>query len=107
MLTNKQIRDRLFQSLFYSFYKKSVFLAFTLLIALLISSFMLIYIRFEYKQKLTQAQQHIVKKSDLDEQWSQIVLEYSSLAAPTSVEHFAQSSDMLLPDKNDIKFIKA
>ncbi|APC96206.1 cell division protein FtsL [Francisella frigiditurris] len=105
ILNNRQIRIRLFESLTNSFYKKGVIISFILLFILLLSAFSLIYIRFEYKLQLTQEKDLIVEDSKLDEQWSQIVLEYSSLATPTAVEGFAKDEGMMLPTKKDIVFI--
>jgi len=105
ILTNRQIRLRLFESLKNSFYKKNVIVSFTLLFILIISAFALIVVRFEYKLQLTQEKEIIVKNSVLDEQWSQIVLEYGSLATPTSIENFSIKEDMSLPTKSNIRFI--
>ncbi|QIV95799.1 cell division protein FtsL [Allofrancisella inopinata] len=105
MLTNRQIRIRLFESLRNSFFRKTVAISFVLLFILLVTSFSLIVLRFEYKIQLNEQKELIVEKTKLDEQWSQIVLEYSSLATPTAVESFAQKEHMSLPTKNDIKFL--
>jgi cell division protein FtsL len=105
ILTNRQIRIRLFESLKNSFLKKSVAVAFLLLFILLVTAFSLIVTRFHYKLELTQQKDLIVEESKLDEQWSQIVLEYSSLATPTSVEEFADKEDMVLPTKNEMEFL--
>ena len=107
MLTNRQIRIKLFESLKNSFYRKSVFISFVLMFCLLVSAFALIYVRFEYKMVLSQEKNIIVKNSELDEQWSQIVLEYGSLATPTAIENFTRSEEMSLPTKKNIKYIKA
>ncbi|AJC48758.1 cell division protein FtsL [Allofrancisella guangzhouensis] len=105
MLTNRQIRIKLFESLRNSFFKKTVIISFVLLFILLVTAFSLIVIRFEYKLQVNEQKELIVEKTRLDEQWSQIVLEYSSLATPTAVENFAQKEQMSLPTKNDIKFL--
>ncbi|KEI35531.1 cell division protein FtsL [Allofrancisella frigidaquae] len=105
MLTNRQIRIRLFESLRNSFFRKTVAISFVLLFLLLVTAFSLIVLRFEYKIQLNEQKELIVEKTKLDEQWSQIVLEYSSLATPTVVENFAQKEHMSLPTKNDIKFL--
>ena len=72
---------------------------------LLITAFSLIVTRFHYKLELNQQKDLIVEETRLDEQWSQVVLEYSSLATPTAVEVFADKENMSLPTKNDIKFL--
>ena len=105
ILTNRQIRIRLFESLKNSFFKKTVAIAFGLLFILLITAFSLIVTRFHYKLQLNQQKDLIVEEAGLDEQWSQVVLEYSSLATPTAVEAFADKEKMSLPTKNDIKFL--
>ena len=105
ILTNQQIRIKLFESLRNSFFKKIVAIAFTLLFILLITAFSLIVIRFHYKLQLNQQKDLIFEESRIDEQWSQVVLEYSSLVTPTAVETFADKEKMFLPTKNDIKFL--
>ncbi|MFT4693223.1 MAG: cell division protein FtsL [Francisella sp.] len=105
ILTNRQIRIKLFESLKNSFFKKTVAIAFGLLFVLLITAFSLIVTRFHYKLDLNQQKNLIVEEARLDEQWSQVVLEYSSLATPTAVEEFADKESMTLPTKNDIKFL--
>lgn len=107
ILTNRQIRIRLFESLKNSFLKKTVAIAFVLLFILLVTAFSLIVTRFHYKLELNQQKDLIVEQSKLDEQWSQIVLEYSSLATPTSVEEFAEKEKMFLPTKNELDFLGA
>ena len=71
----------------------------------MLSSLYLIVIRYEYKLKLTQEKNLIIGKSKYEEQYSQIVLEYSTLASPTAVENFADKEKMILPTANDIKII--
>ena len=105
ILTNRQIRIKLFESLRNSFFKKTVAIAFGLLFILLLTAFSLIVTRFHYKLELNQQKDLIVEEGRLDEQWSQVVLEYSSLATPTAVEEFADKEKMTLPTKNDIKFL--
>lgn len=105
MLTNRQIRIRLFESLKNSFLRKTVGISFVLLLILLITAFSLIVDRFEYKLQLNQQKELIVEDSKLDEEWSQIVLEYSSLAAPTAVEKFAEKENMSLPTKKNLRFL--
>ncbi|AXA34027.1 MULTISPECIES: cell division protein FtsL [Francisella] len=105
ILTNRQIRIRLFESLKNSFFKKTVALAFLLLFILLITAFSLIVTRFHYKLELSKQKDLIIEQAHLDEQWSQIVLEYSSLATPTSVEEFADKENMSLPTKNEMEFL--
>jgi cell division protein FtsL len=105
MLTNRQIRIRLFESLKNSFFRKTVAISFSLLFILLITAFSLIVVRFNYKLYLNQQKDLIVEKSKLDEQWSQIVLEYSSLAAPTAVEKFAEKEKMSLPTQKNMRFL--
>ena len=105
ILTNKQIRVKLFESLRNSFLKKTVAIALGLLFVLLLTAFSLIVTRFHYKLELNQQKDLIVEEAKLDEQWSQVVLEYSSLATPTAVETFADKEKMSLPTKNDIKFL--
>lgn len=105
MLTNRQIRIKLFESLKNSFFKKTVGISFGLLFVLLITAFSLIVVRFEYKLQLDRQKDLILENSTLDEQWSQIVLEYSSLATPTSVEKFAKKENMSLPTKKDLHFL--
>ena len=105
ILTNRQIRVKLFESLRNSFFRKTVVIAFGLLFVLLITAFSLIVTRFHYKLELNKEKDLIVEEAKLDEQWSQVVLEYSSLAAPTAVEEFADKEKMNLPTKNDIRFL--
>ncbi|ASG68102.1 cell division protein FtsL [Francisella halioticida] len=105
MLTNRQIRIRLFESLKNSFFRKTVGVSFVLLLILLITAFSLIVVRFEYKLQLNQQKELIVEDSRLDEEWSQIVLESSSLAAPTAVEKFAEKEKIFLPTKKDLRFL--
>jgi cell division protein FtsL len=105
ILTNRQIRIRLVESLKNSFLKKTVVIAFTLLFVLLVTAFSLIVTRFHYKLELNQQKDLIIEEARLDEQWSQVVLEYSSLATPTAVETFADKEKMALPTKKDIKFL--
>ena len=105
MLTNRQIRIRLFESLKNSFFRKTVGISFVLLLILLITAFSLIVVRFEYKLQLNQQKELIAEDSKLDEEWSQIVLEYSPLAAPTAVEKFAEKEKMSLPKKKDLRFL--
>ena len=105
ILTNRQIRIKLFESLRNSFFKKTVAIAFGLLFILLLTTFSLIVTRFHCKLELNQQKDLIVEEGRLDEQWSQVVLEYSSLATPTAVEEFADKEKMTLPTKNDIKFL--
>ncbi|WP_044247250.1 cell division protein FtsL [Francisella hispaniensis] len=105
MLTNRQIRIRLFESLKNSFLKKTVGISFGLLFILLITAFSLIVVRFEYKLQLNEQKNLILEDTRLDEQWSQIVLEYSSLATPTAVERFAQKEKMALPTRKTIGFL--
>ena len=76
-----------------------------LLLILLITAFSLIVVRFEYKLQLNQQKELIVEDSKLDEEWSQIVLEYSSLAAPTAVKRFAEKEKMFLPTKKNLRFL--
>lgn len=102
MLTNRQIRIRLFESLKNSFLKKTVGIAFVLLFVLLLTAFALIITRFEFKLLLNERKDLIVEQTQLDEQWSQIVLEYSSLATPTAVEKFAEKEKMSLPTQKSI-----
>lgn len=105
MLTNRQIRIRLFESLRNSFFKKTVGIAFILLFVLLVTAFSLIVTRFEFKLQLNERKALLLEDSRLDEQWSQIILEYSSLAAPTSIEKFAQDAKMSLPTKKNFRFL--
>ena len=105
MLTNRQIRIRLFESLKNSFLKKTISISFALLFVLLITAFSLIVVRFEYKMQLNEQKNLILEDTRLDEQWSQIVLEYSSLATPTTVDKFAQKEKMALPTLKNIGFL--
>ena len=102
ILNNNQIRVKLFESLKNSFFKKSVILAFILLFVLLVTGFSVIMVRFHYKLELNQQKDFILENEKLDEQWSQIVLEYSSLASPQAVENFARKEKMFLPGKDNI-----
>ncbi|GAB4221909.1 MAG: cell division protein FtsL [Francisella sp.] len=104
-LTNQQIRVKLFESLRNSFLKKTVIFCFFLLFVLLITAFSLVVVRFEYKLQLNEQKKLILESIDLDEQWSQIVLEYSSLATPTAVENFAKKENMVLPTSKNIGFL--
>ena len=54
ILTNRQIRIKLFESLRNSFFKKTVAIAFGLLFILLLTAFSLIVTRFHYKLELNQ-----------------------------------------------------
>ncbi|AIT09128.1 cell division protein FtsL [Candidatus Francisella endociliophora] len=105
MLTNRQIRIRLFESLKNSFFRKTVGISFALLFVLLVTAFSVIVVRFEYKLQLDKQKTLIVEDTKLDEEWSQIVLEYSSLATPTAVEKFAEKEKMSLPTKKDLRFL--
>ena len=103
--TNFQIRQKLFESLKNSFMRLEVIISFSLLFILLVTAFGVIVLRFEYKSLLNEQKNLIVKNAELDEQWSQIVLEYSSLASPTEVEDFADKEKMILPTKDNLKFL--
>ena len=105
ILTNNQIRARLFESLKTSLFKKSVLIVYSLLVVLIITAFSLVVVRFDYRLQLTKQKELIIKSDKLNEQWSQIVLEYSSLATPTAVEEFADKEKMSLPTVKNIVFI--
>ena len=105
MLTNNQIRTRLFESLKNSLMKKTVVVVYVLLVVLIVTAFFLISTRNNYRIELTKQKDLITESGRLDEQWSQIVLEYSSLAAPTAVEQFANKDGMALPTMKNIVFL--
>jgi len=104
-LDSKLFRKKFFDSFFHSFLNIRFITILALLTILFISAFILIVVRFNYKIYSNQEKNAIVEQNQLDEKWTQIVIEYSTLASTSQVEDYADESKMHLPTKKDIKYI--
>ncbi|MFZ9035015.1 MAG: cell division protein FtsL [Francisellaceae bacterium] len=101
-----EVRARLFQSLFSSILNFRVLFAFVLCVFLLCSAYLVVLVKFKHKQLLDQQQKQMVAREKLNDQWTQILLEYSTLASPGNVEDYAKAHDMHLPEAGEIKTLE-
>ncbi|KGP64152.1 cell division protein FtsL [Legionella norrlandica] len=77
---------------------KSLYMLVVLLVAVLVSAFMVIYSTNSYRLTLSQMQQEEQQTHFLQLQWGQLLLEQTSLATPARVEELAiEKLGMTLP----------
>ncbi|WP_119343292.1 cell division protein FtsL [Facilibium subflavum] len=105
-MTRAEVRAKLFQSLFKSIFDTKVMIAFAFCIILIASAFMVVVVKYQYKVLLDKEQKLYYQQEDLRDQWTQILIEHSTLASPTNIEHFAEKNNMHLPGVKEIKTIQ-
>ena len=105
-MTRAQVRKKLFQSFVKSVFNIRVIAAFCLCLLLLISAFMVVVEKYHYKVLLDKEQKLFYQREDLQDQWSQILIEHSTLASPTHVEDIAKNNNMHLPSIKETKTLK-
>ena len=105
-MTRKEVRGILIKSL------TSNILNFKILFLLLIfmlattSAFMVVVQKYHYKKLLDKEHSCYKRKQELLNQWTQISLEYNTLASPYNIEEFAKKRNMYFPSTKEIKIIK-
>ena len=104
-MTRTEVRDKLFKSLFKSLFNRKVIFAFILCLLLIVSAFMVVVIKYQYKVELDKEQKLYFEHEYLQNQWTQILIEHSTLASPTHVEEIAKENNMHLPTIKEIKTI--
>jgi cell division protein FtsL len=106
-LSRKEVREKLFESMRENFLNKKVLFIFLLSLILMCSAFAVIVTEFKYHNYLVKYQKAEKKKEALRIEWTQLLLEYSSLASPHRVEMIAKKKlDMNFPDPKYIKILK-
>ena len=66
---------------------------------------MVVVVKYHYKVELDKEQKLYLQHEHLQNQWTQIVIEHSTLASPTHVEEAAKENHMHLPTMKEIKTI--
>ncbi len=77
-----------------------------LCLLVLLSAFSVVVVKYHYKVALDQEQKLYYEREDLRDQWTQILIEHSTLASPTHVEEVAKKNNMYLPKAKDIQTIQ-
>ena len=75
-------------------------------VLLIISAFMVVVVKYDYKVILDKEQSLLYQQEDLRDQWTQILLEHSMLASPSHVEEVAKKNNMHLPLVKETRVIQ-
>ena len=89
-MTRAEVRSKLFKSFVKSTFNAQVLIAFSLYVTLIISAFMVVVIKYHYKEFLDKEQNLMYQEEDLRNQWTQILIEHSTLASPSHLEELAK-----------------
>ncbi|WP_440993998.1 cell division protein FtsL [Cysteiniphilum litorale] len=106
-MTRSEVRSKLFTSFVKSTFNARVLIAFLLCVTLVISAFMVVIVKYHYKMALDKEQKLLYQQEDLRDQWTQILIEHSTLASPSHVEEVAKKNDMRLPSVKETKVIQS
>ena len=105
-MSGNSVREKLLVALKYNFLNTRVYLLGLLLLLVLISAFMVVRIKFQHREEMVALQTAEIKQEKLRIEWSQTLLEYSTLASPNRVEQVASEKlKMHLPDPLKVKSI--
>lgn len=66
---------------------------------------MVVVAKYQYKVELDKEQKLYFQHEYLQNQWTQILIEHSTLASPTHVEEIAKQNNMHLPTIKEMKTI--
>ncbi len=81
-------------------------LIFTFL-AVLTSSFAVVFVEHIQRQKMRELQFYMVQEADLDREWTQLLVEYNAWSALDYIEKEAsQRLGMLMPSVENVTFIE-
>ena len=105
-MKRSEVRSKLFQSFFDSIFNGKILIAFILFFFLIFSAFMVVVIKYHHKVALDEEQKIMSQERNLRDEWTQILIEHSTLASPSHIEEIAKKSDMLLPKVKEIKVIQ-
>ena len=106
MLSRSEVRHRLWQSFIKSAFNLKVIVGFILCVLLVISAFSVVVVKYHYKVVLDEVQKSDIEREDLRDAWTQILIEYSTLASPSHVEAVARQNHMHFPTPKEIKTIR-
>ncbi|WP_116963151.1 cell division protein FtsL [Fastidiosibacter lacustris] len=105
-MTRAEVRAKLFQSFIKSTFNFKVVLAFVLCVLLVLSAFMVVIVKYQYKTALDEEQRLFSQRENLRDQWTQILIEHSTLASPSHVEEVAKENNMHLPTVKETRVIQ-
>lgn len=106
-MTRAEVRVKLFESFVKSTMNLKVLSAFMLCVLLLISAFMVVAVKYQHKVALDKGQKLLYSQEDLRDQWTQILIEHSTLASPSHVDEVAKENHMHLPTIKEIRVIQS
>ncbi len=106
-LSRHAVRKKLKESLKVNFLNPQVGLVFILMAGLIASAFAVVIDKFEYRQAMIGEQKAQQENERLRVEWTQILLEHSTLASPNRVEQVATKElGMITPTAETIQVIK-
>lgn len=100
-----KIRKQLLYSTKKTFLRIDVLVNGTLLLLILITAFFVVMQRYENKQLVNQQQDLFFQQEALKKQWSQILIEYSTLTTTAHLMDYAKKHNMKTPSVKQIKVI--
>lgn len=106
-LSRSEVRRQLKLALNASFLNLQFLIVVILATLVLVSSFAVLSQKLAYREAMITLQKNEQLKEKLHVQWTQLLLEHSTLASPARVEKIAQDNlNMHLPDIKDIQLVK-
>ena len=106
-LSRTLVRQRLVESLKTNFLSAKAMIIALLMIILVYSAFRVIVVEYDYRSAMIAEQQALEQQAQLRKEWSQILIEYSTLAAPYRVEMLAeQELKMSKPNPKAIRILQ-
>ncbi len=107
-INRAEVRDKLIESLKYSFLNLKSITIFLLFILLVITCLMVLSTKLENRNLTIEMQKLSQQQNELQVEWTQILLEYSTLASPILVEEKATDQlEMIQPIPKEVQVIKA
>ncbi|MCF6766066.1 cell division protein FtsL [Thiotrichales bacterium 19S3-7] len=106
-ISRNEVRKRLFETISASFFNLQFLIVIILSVLVLASSFAVLHQKLKFREATIQYQNYVKEKESLHIQWTQLLLEHSTLASPARVERVAKDTlKMHLPSVKDIQLIK-
>lgn len=106
-LSRSEVRRRLIEAIKASFINLQFLIIVVLSVLVLASSFAVLDQKLKFREATIKYQQYEKEKESLHVEWTQLLLEHSTLASPARVERVAKDTlKMHLPSIKDIRLIK-
>jgi cell division protein FtsL len=104
IISRAEIRSKLIESLKYNLLAAKSIFVLLLLIILIVTCISILSIKFDHRKLMISQQKNDQKQNELHVQWTQILLEHSTLASPILVESKARTKlNMIDPQAKNIE----